>query len=58
MHSQLVTNTLSLPWPHLRKRNQGYVAPPQNIGANQQPALATEDGKILLDENGNAILLE
>jgi hypothetical protein len=56
MNAQTLHNTLSLPWPHLIKKAKGYVSPPQNIGGAAQPAaLATEDGKIILDENGNAI---
>jgi len=56
MHAQQLHNTLSLPWPHMGKKHAGYVAPPQQVAAQPQ-ALATEDGKILLDENGNAILI-
>lgn len=58
MHAQLLHNTGSLPWPHLNKKGSGYQAPPQIIGANQQPSLATEAGVIITDENGNAIQLE
>jgi hypothetical protein len=56
MTAQTMHNTFSLPWPHLIKKASGYVSPPQNIGGGAQPAsLETESGKIILDENGNAI---
>ncbi len=56
MHAQLLHNTNALPWPHLKKRSDGYQAPPQIIVAGAQPAvLETEAGNVLLDENGNAI---
>ena len=58
MHLQILHNTGVLPWPHLSKKSSGYQAPPQIIGASQQPALATESGNVILDENGNAIQLD
>ena len=57
MNLQTISNTLCLPWPHLLRRNQGYQAPPVVVGNGAKPqAVETEAGKILLDENGNAIL--
>jgi hypothetical protein len=57
MNLQTIHNTDCLPWPHLFKKNGGYQAPPVIVGSGPEPqAVSTEDGKIILDENGNAIL--
>ena len=55
MKLQFVQNFLGKPSHKIQRDGGGnYTQPPAPVTA-QNPAVASEDGKIITDENGNAI---